>query len=98
MAVLFVKQHATAFPLTDEWEFVRSVANLQEIDWSEPGAIGRAIDAGTWNYNSHVVVLPFLLYWLLAPLTGFDNRLFISVTRVIFVVQVLLYRRWSGGW
>ncbi|HTF88261.1 MAG TPA: hypothetical protein VK843_07605 [Planctomycetota bacterium] len=98
VALLFIRQYTTRFPLTDEWAFVRSVAELQDIDWSQDGAFAKATKVATLVFSGHIVAVPFFLYWLLAPLTNFDNRFFACFTLATFFLQVLLYRRWFGRW
>jgi len=96
--IAFAARYATAMPLTDEWAFVRSVMEMQDVDRSVPGWGARLLEEATLRFNGHVVVLPFFAYALLAPLVDFDQRLFIGLTIACFALQVLLYRRWIGAW
>lgn len=98
VSALFVARYATEMPLTDEWAFLRSVMELEDVDRSAPGWPARFLDASTLRFNGHVVALPFAIYRGIAPAVDFDQRWFVALTLATFLLQLVIYRRWIGSW
>ena len=92
-AVIFVAIFASAAPLTDEWIFVRSILDLGDVHPGQPDWFQQVVERGTWRFNGHSVVVPFLVYWSLGEAVGFDARVFVGVTLATFAVLLLVYRR-----
>jgi hypothetical protein len=92
-AALFVIVYATPMPLTDEWLFLRSVIALERLDLTSFEGWRAAWDVAALTIYDHCVAVPFLIYWALAGVVNFDNRAFVAITLVGFVVQYLVYLR-----
>jgi hypothetical protein len=92
-AIVFVRMHATAMPLTDEWCFLKSVMSLQGVDVFSHDGLARITEAFPARFGEHWVIVPFLYYWPVAQWTHFDSRWLVYTTVAAFAVQALLYRR-----
>lgn len=92
-AVAFVRAHATAFPLTDEWHFVNGVLGLQGADLFTAQGWAQAWAALPVRYGDHWVLVPFLYYWPVQSWAHFDSRWLIYTTVLVFAIEAVLYAR-----
>jgi hypothetical protein len=93
-AIVFVRMHATAMPLTDEWCFLKSVMSLQGVDVFSPDGLARITASFPARFGEHWVIVPFLYYWPVAQWAHFDSRWLVYTTVAAFAVQALIYRRY----
>jgi len=93
-AIVFVREYATAMPLTDEWFFLKSVISLQDVDVFSRDGLARFIELFPAQFGEHWVIVPFLYYWLVAQWAHFDSRWLVYTTVAAFAVQALIYRRY----
>src|ERR1700675_2377802 len=93
-AILFVRRYSIAFPLTDEWLFVRGAISLQSVDPFTSNGLADTLSRIPMRLSEHWVVVPFLVYYPIASWTHFDSRWFMYITVAVFALEALLYRRY----
>src|SRR5690348_7904405 len=87
--IAFIGRYATAMPVTDEWFFLRTVAALEQVPWSNLSQIFQLLP---YKIYDHHVIIPFLLYWPVSELSNFDNRALLAITFAAWTAILLLFR------
>jgi hypothetical protein len=94
VAGTFVWLYAISYPLTDEWMLFRNAMVAHSLGWSDPVS---TLSAMTWKIYDHPIVLPNLLYLLIAPIFHYDARVFIFITLVCFATMLIVFRTEVGS-
>jgi hypothetical protein len=92
-ALIFVWRFATPLPLTDEWQYVRAVMQLEDTRIFSGAGLSEVLRLYPTRLGGHWVVVPFLVYWPLSLWAHFDQRAFIGVTLLTFALEAYLFRR-----
>ena len=92
--IVYIQIFATPTPLTDEGFFLKKMITVLETEITSGRVLWGTFATKLWN---HVLTVPFALYRVLAPLTNFDNRVFVYVTLFAFCVHFWIFRSILGG-
>jgi len=87
--IAFIGGYSRPMPVTDEWFFLRAVAALEQVPWSNISRIAQLLP---YRIYYHEVIVPFVLYWPVAELSNFDNRALLVITLAAWVIVLLLFR------
>jgi general stress protein CsbA len=88
-AGIFVWRYAISYPLTDEWLLLRNAMIAHDMGWSDPVS---TFSAMTWGIYNHPLVLPNILYLMIAPVFHYDARALIFITLVCFASMLIVFR------
>lgn len=94
-AILFIRTFASPVPTTDEWFFTKEIVAMQRFDLHTQAGIESVLQGAPRRFASHIVTLPYFVYWPIAEWTQFDSRVFMYFTLLTFVVEALLLWRFA---
>jgi hypothetical protein len=86
-AIVYVAMFATATPLTDEWIMLGAAVDLHKHGWSL-----HALRSIQIQYQQHLLIVPYLIYFPLEELFRYDSRALVGVTLICFAVQFAVFR------